>query len=180
VERDAVGPEELADPLEDRDEELGPLLLGSGVFRLQLLGDLLLELQEPRPRADRVEKVLRPEGVLRPGLQLARRKRFREVVVRERLEPLEEVLLVGPGGHEEDLRVRRFREGLDPAADLVPGEVVHLHVEEDDVRGALSHLRQRLRARERELEVAVELFGDVGGDLRLKGIVVDEEDERAG
>lgn len=27
---------------------------------------------------------------------------------------------------------------------------------------------------------SVELLGDVGGDLRLEGIVVDEEDERAG
>ena len=156
------------------------LLLGVGLLGLELVGDLLLQLEEARPRPERVEEALGAQRVLRPRLQLARGERLRQVVVRERLEALQEVLFLGPRRHEEHLRVGRLRERLDPAADLVPREVVHPHVEKDDVRRPLGHLLEGLGARKGALEVAVELFGDVGRDLRLERVVVDEEDERPG
>ncbi len=178
VEGRALRAEDGRDPVEEAHERPvgGAVLLRLG---LQLLRDLLLELEDLRARRQRVEEVLRAERVLHARLQLPRGERLRHVVVRERLEALEEVLLVGARRDEDDLGARGRRGGLHAATHLVAREVRHFHVEQDHVRGPLRDLLERFVAGERGLEIATELVRDVRGDLGLIGIVVDEEQKRS-
>src|ERR1039458_4506097 len=178
VEAAAVGAEDGRDPVEDGDEETRPEVLGRDAVLLDLRRDLLLQLEDLGARRERVEKLFDAERVLHARLQLAGGEGLRDIVVRERFEALQEVFLLGAGGHEDDLRACGRSRGLDAPADLVAGEVGHADVEKNDVRRARVHLFEGLGAGKGALEVAPQLVGDVRRDFSLIRIVVHEEEQR--
>jgi hypothetical protein len=114
-----------------------------------------------------------------PRQQLTFVEGLRQVVDRPELEPLNDALHIILGGEKDDGNVARLRIGLQPATDLVAIHVWHHDVEQDELKRARRGPLQRSLSVGRELEGVPLIPQDVGQELDVLGLVVDDQDLEA-